>query len=213
MDDHLIRFSKDKALIFIDCETENLCLNGSHNLAWQIAMIKTVNGKKVDEKNFIVKYDRELHVSAAAARITRFSPASHAKKAVEFDQIFPTVRDWLDNADYVLGHNILGFDIYLIKFMYESQGLSYQHLMDKVLDTMCLVRGIKLGVEHKPESESVLEYQYKLLHTRKKGLKTNLMGVSKEYGIEHDYEKLHDAIVDLELNLKLWNKMIYQLSI
>ena len=38
----------------------------------------------------------------------------------------------------VLGHNILGFDIYLIKFMYESQGLSYQHLMEKTLDTMCL---------------------------------------------------------------------------
>ena len=81
------------------------------------------------------------------------------------------------------------------------------------MDTMCLVRGIKLGVEHKPESETILEYQYKLLHTRKKGLKTNLQAVSKEYGIEHNYEMLHDALVDLELNLKLWNKMVYQLSI
>ena len=107
----------------------------------------------------------------------------------------------------------MGFDMYLIKSMYESQGLSYQHLMEKTLDTMCLVRGIKMNLEHKPESETVLEYQYKLLHTRKKGLKTNLQAVSKEYGIEHNYEMLHDAIVDLELNLKLWNKMIYQLSI
>ena len=74
MDDHLIRFNKDKTLVFIDCETENLCLHHSHNLPWQIAMIKSVNGKKVDEKNFIVKYDRELHVGEMAARITRFSP-------------------------------------------------------------------------------------------------------------------------------------------
>ena len=213
MDDHLIRFNKDKTLVFIDCETENLCLHHSHNLPWQIAMIKSVNGKKVDEKNFIVKYDRDLHVGEMAARITRFSPTSHAKNAVPFEQIFPTVQDWLDNADYVLGHNILGFDMYLIKSMYESQGLSYQHLMEKTLDTMCLVRGIKMNLEHKPESETVLEYQYKLLHTRKKGLKTNLQAVSKEYGIDHNYEMLHDAIVDLELNLKLWNKMIYQLSI
>jgi DNA polymerase III epsilon subunit-like protein len=176
-------------------------------------MIKSVNGKNVDQKNFIVKYDRDLHVSAMAAKITRFSPVTHAKKAMPFDQIFPTIQDWLDNADYILGHNILGFDIYLIKSMYESQGLEYRHLMDKILDTMCLVRGIKLGVEYKPESESVLEYQYKLLHTRKKGLKTSLIAVSKEYSIEHNYDMLHDAIVDLELNLKLWNKLVYQLNI
>lgn len=208
-----MRFNKGKTLVFIDCETENLCLHGSHNLAWQIAMIKARDGKKIDEKNFTVKYDRDLHVSAAAARITRFSSSTHAKNAVSYDQVFPTIQDWLDNADYVLGHNILGFDIYLIKYLYESQGLDYKPLMDKILDTMCLVRGIKLGVEHKPESETILEYQYKLLHTRKKGLKTNLQAVSKEYGIEHNYEMLHDALVDLELNLKLWNKMVYQLSI
>jgi DNA polymerase III alpha subunit (gram-positive type) len=213
MDEHLLRFSKNKTMVFIDCETENLCLHSSHNLPWQVAMIKIVNGKKVDEKDFLIKHDREFHVSAAAARITRFNPTSHAKKAVDFHEIFPTIRDWLDNADYILGHNILGFDIYLIKGLYEKSGLDYQHLMGKILDTMCLVRGVKVGVDYKPESESVLEYQYKLLHTRKKGLKTNLQAVAKEYNIEHDYEMLHNALVDLELNVKVWNKLVYQLNI
>jgi DNA polymerase III epsilon subunit-like protein len=176
-------------------------------------MIKVVNGKKVDERNFIIKHDRDLHVGVIAARITRFTTKMHEEKSVQFEEVFPTIKEWLDSADYILGHNILGFDIYLIKGMYEKCGLDYSHLTDKVLDTMALVRGIKLNIEHKPESESILEYQYKLLHTRRKGVKTNLQAVSKEYGIEHNYEMLHDAIVDLELNLKLWNKMLYQLSI
>ena len=40
MDEHLLRFDKDKNYTFIDCETENLCLNDFHNLPWQIGMIK-----------------------------------------------------------------------------------------------------------------------------------------------------------------------------
>ena len=213
MDDHLIRFNKDKTLVFIDCETENLCLHGSHNLAWQIAMIKTVNGKKVAEKTFIVKYNRELQVSEAAARITRFSPTSHAKKAVEFEQIFPTVQDWLDNADYVLGHNILGFDIYLIKGFYEKMGKSYTHLLDKVLDTYCIAKGIKTDFPYKHEDNTFLEYQYKMLNKITKGVRTNLKSLRKEYNIDHDYDKLHDALVDLELNLKVWNKLKWQVDI
>ena len=42
MDGHLIRFDEDKTFVFIDCETENLCLNSFNNLPWQIAMIKAL---------------------------------------------------------------------------------------------------------------------------------------------------------------------------
>jgi DNA polymerase III epsilon subunit-like protein len=176
-------------------------------------MIKTKNGDKVDERNYHISWDRELHVGADAARITRFSPTKHKKQAVYYDQIFATIKDWLDNADYITGHNILGFDIYLIKAMYEKNGEGYRHLIDKIVDTMCLMRGVKLDLRYKPESESFLEYQYKLLHTRKKNLRTNLKAVAKGYNIEHNYEKLHDAIVDLELNLKVWNKMKWQIEV
>jgi len=61
--------------------------------------------------------------------------------------------------------------------------------------------------------ESLIEYQYKLLHTYKKGIKTNLTALGKDYTIDHDYENLHNAIVDLELNLKVWNKIKFQVEI
>jgi DNA polymerase III alpha subunit (gram-positive type) len=188
MDEHLLRFDSDKTYVFIDCETENLCLHEGHNLPWQIAMIKAKGGKKIDEKDYYVKWDRELSVSKEAARITRFNPVDHKKKALYYKDIFPTIEDWLHNCDYIVGHNILGFDIYLLKSYYESMGKPY-----------------------KP-SENFLQYQYKVYHVRKKGLRNSLTALGKEFSIEHNYEMLHDAIVDLELNLKVWNQLKYQIE-
>ena len=51
------------------------------------------------------------------------------------------------------------------------------------------------------------------MHTRRKGVRTNLISLGKEFKIEHNYDKLHDAIVDLELNLKVWNQLKYQIEL
>ena len=111
-----------------------------------------------------------------------------------------------------MGHNILGFDIYLIKEMYLLKGKRIDHLVEKIIDTNCIAKGVKFPVEKMP-NEDLIDYQYKLLHTRRRGVKTNQTALGKEYKIEHDYERLHDAIVDLELNLKIWNKLKFQIDI
>ena len=211
MDGHLIRFEENKTFVFIDCETENLCLNECNNLPWQIAMIKAEGGKMVDSKDYYVAWNRDINISADAARITRFNPVDYNKKKIKFEEIFPTIKDWLDNADYIVGHNILGFDIYLIKDFYNYAGEEYQHLMDKIIDTNCVAKGIKFELPYK-EGEDFLEYQYKLTHERRRGVKTNLAFLGKEYEIKHDPNKLHDALADLELNLKVWNQLKYRLE-
>jgi DNA polymerase III epsilon subunit-like protein len=211
MDNKLLRFNNKKNLVLIDFETENLCLHGEENLPWQAAMIKSVDGKATDRKNFYVKWHRELKVSKEAARITRFSLADYKKKALPIEDIFPTLKDWLNNADYILGHNILGFDIYLIRYIYSYMGEDYMPLMHKIIDTNCVAKGIKFGIFYKPE-EDFLEYQYKIMHTRRKGVRTNLAYLGKEFKIEHDSDNLHDALVDLELNLKVWNQLKYQIE-
>jgi DNA polymerase III epsilon subunit-like protein len=175
-------------------------------------MIKTKGENRVDEKDYIVKWERDLSVSKEAARITRFSPVSYRKKAIPFEDIFPTIDDWLTNCDYIVGHNILGFDLYLIKDFYSHVGKPYQHLTNKILDTHSIAKGIKLGLNYKPP-ESLLEYQYKILNTKKRGLRTSLSVLGKDFGISHDYGKLHNALVDLELNLKVWNKLKYQIEL
>ena len=209
MDEHLLRFDKEKTFVFIDCETENLCLNHRRNLPWQVGMIKCKGGEPIDQKDIYIKWDRELNVSKEAARITKFSPTRYKKASVLFEEIFPTIQDWLDNADYIVGHNLLGFDIYLIKDMYTKAGKDYRHLMPKIIDTLSLAKGINGGDPYK-SGEDFLVYQYRMLSIRKKGLKASLLAVGKQYDIDFDPNTLHDAVNDLKLNLAVWNKMKWQ---
>jgi DNA polymerase III epsilon subunit-like protein len=175
-------------------------------------MLDTVGGKKIDERDFLIKWDTNLKISEDARRITRYPEGLIQTTGKKFDDVFDTIRDWLDSCDYIVGHNILGFDFYLIKEMYLLKGLRANHLVNKILDTNCLAKGIKYGIP-KMSKETLIEYQYKLLHTYRKGIKTNLTALGKDYNIDHDYDNLHNAIVDLDLNLKVWNKIKFQVEI
>ena len=212
MSDVLLRYDKEKVYTFIDCETLNLCLNFSHNLPWQISMIKVKGDECIDSKDFYVKWDTDLKISKEAARITKYSESKLQKLGLPPEEVFPTVDDWLQNCDYIVGHNVLGFDIYLIRGLYNLMGRDYKPLVKKVIDTNCIARGIKSGESH-PAHEDFLEYQYRVMNKIMKGLRTGLGPLSKEYNIEHDYDKLHDALVDLQLNVKLWNKLKWQIEL
>ena len=212
MDDHLLRYDKNKVFVFIDCETFNLCLNSCHNLPWQVSMLKVVFGEVEGQKDFYLKWDTHLKIGKEAARITKYSPKKMEEKGLPPEECLPTVIDWLDNCDYIVGHNILGFDVYLIKDFYTYMGKDYKHLMPKIIDTNCVARGIKMSLPY-DRTKDFLKYQYKILHTKKKGVRSSLTFLGREMEIEHDYENLHDAIVDLGLNLKIWNKLKWQIEI
>jgi len=212
MDEHLLRYDKNKTFVFLDFETLNLCLNFCHNLPWQIGMLKVKGDYKIDSKNFYIKWDTDLKISEDAARITRYDHNKVKKIGIKIEEAFPTLKDWLDHADYIVGHNILGFDLYLLKELYQKMGCHWNHLTNKIIDTNCVARGIKYDLPYK-RSQNLLEYQYKIFHTRKKGVKSSLTLLGKENGIEHDYESLHDALNDLDLNLKVWNKLKWQLDL
>ncbi len=212
MNGHYIRFDNKSTFVFIDCETLNLCLNSVNNLPWQVSMIKSVAGKKTDERDFHVKWNTDLKISKDAARITRFDPKKLEKIGKKPEEVLPEVVDWLDNADYIVGHNILGFDIYLIRGIYKFLNKSYGHIIPKIIDTLSICRGINNDIKPK-DKESFLAFQFRMLNIRKKGQRNSLEAVGKSYSIDHDYSKLHDAIVDLELNLKVWNKLKYEIEI
>ena len=212
MNEELLRYDKSKTFVFIDCETFNLCLNFCHNLPWQIGMIKTKGDLKVDSKNYYISWETDLKISEDAAKITRYDHNKVKKMGVKIEEIFPTIKDWLDHADYIVGHNILGFDVYLIKELYKKMGCNWEHLISKIIDTNCIARGIKYEIPYK-KNDNLLEYQYRIYHTRRKGVKSSLTFLGKEYNIDHDYEKLHDALNDLDLNIKVWNKLKWQMEI
>lgn len=213
MNEELLRYDKNKTYVFIDLETFNLCLNFSHNLPWQIGMIKCKGETKIDSKNYYINWESDLKISDDAARITRYDHKKMEREGLKIEQVFPTVKDWLDHADYIIGHNILGFDIYLIKELYSVMGCKWTHLMPKIIDTNCIARGIKYNSHYNKKNESLLEFQYKIYHIKRKDVKSSLAFLGKEFGIQHDYEKLHDALNDLDLNVKVWNKLKWQIEV
>lgn len=212
MQDNLLRFNTTDEFVFIDLETFNLCLSFIHNRPWQAGLVKVKGSNIIDKKDIYIKWDTDLSIGEEAAKITRFDLVKFNSLAIEAKKAFIEISNWLDNCDKIIGHNILNFDIYLLKGMYEYFGKDWSHLLPKMIDTNAIAKGIKLD-QHWKRDESFIEYQYKLIHFRKKGLKSNLTSLGKENDIEHDYDSLHDALSDLELNVKIWNKLKFMTDI
>ena len=218
MDNHLIRFQKKKFL-FLDFETFNVCLSDQFNLPWQAATIlleyyEGRNGKIISNElsrhDLYLKWDSDLKISKEARRITNYTEKNFKKKCIPEEEGFKIIYDQLKTTDYIVGHNVLGFDIYLLRNWYRKHGKSYDDLPYKVLDTFAIAKSIAL--EYNYNECGLLDFQMKMINIRKKGLRTSLGALGKSYEISHNPDKLHNALVDLELNIKIWDKLKYQID-
>ena len=205
----------------MDFETFNVCLSDKFNLPWQVAtiLIETIENDKGQIKNqergrqdLYLKWDTDLKISKEAKRITKYSDAKFKKRCIPEEEAFQTVYDLVENCDYLVGHNFLGFDIYLLRNWYRKYGKNYDNLPYKTLDTFAMAKAIALGHGYKSSECSLLDFQMKMISIRKKGLRTSLGALGKSNNIEHNYDNLHDALVDLELNIKVWDKLKYQID-
>jgi DNA polymerase III epsilon subunit-like protein len=220
MDSHLIRFQKKKFL-FLDFETFNLALHDSLNLPWQVATIlmetkDNNNGKIINEEtsrhDLYLKWDTDLKIGKEAKRITGYSETKFKQKCIPEEEGFEIIYNQVEECDYLVGHNVLGFDIYLLRNWYKKHNKPHSHLPYKVIDTLAIARSVAIDYPYKSQESTILDFQMKMLSVRKRGLKTGLGALGKSNGIEHNYAKLHDALVDLELNVKVWDKLKYQID-
>jgi DNA polymerase III epsilon subunit-like protein len=190
-------------------------LHFCRNRPWQVGVIKAKGDKIVESHDLRVRWNDAPHlkIGVEAAAITRFNPQEHERLAIQPKAAFDVFWPLLQEADYIIGHNILKFDLYLLKGYAEFMGVDWKWITSKILDTRAIAQGIKLEVPYKPEEGSFLEWQYRVTNTIARGVKTSLKSLGPEYGIQHDYERLHDAIVDLELNFKVWQHLKKQIEI
>ena len=215
MDGNLLRYRTDVKYCFIDLETFNLNLSFKYNRCWQVGVLRVDGEKIVDAKDIRVTWPDAPHLSIGkeAAVITKFNPIVHQELAVLPDVAFQRFWSMLEEADYIIMHNGLRFDLYLLKDYANMMGVPWKWMMPRIIDTNAVAKGIKMNIPYKPRDGSFLEYQYRMSNVIVKGVKTNLALLGKEYGIAHDYDNLHDAVVDLELNLKVWNRLKFQIEI
>ena len=215
MEENLIRFNKKIKLLFIDFETANLCLNYRFNLPWQMAMINTVGGVVDGEnQNILINWGSDFKFSKGAEAMAH----SYSKERMEREGIKPIealkiLSENLNNCDGIVGHNILGFDIYLIKCIYNKLGRPYPDILSKkpVFDTFAIAKGYFNNIPYQ-KGDDFIFYQYKVLNKIIKGSKNSLSKVASNFNIQYDESKLHDGLYDLELNVQIWNKLKYQID-
>ena len=214
MDGHLIRFSKTVKLCFIDIESYNLCLNLGYNCAWQVAMINVVGDKIVGEHDIYVKWPKKdfLTIKDEIARLNHYNENKIDEKGILPNRAAALIHQNLIDADYVVAHNGLNFDLYLLRGMFRHAGLDWHFIADKLIDTRAIAQGIKVGQPYDGKG-NFLAYQYCMINKRVKGVKTSLQLLAKENDIEFDPAKLHDALYDLRVNVDLWHKLKHKIEL
>jgi DNA polymerase III epsilon subunit-like protein len=212
MDDNFLRFDKTKKYLWCDVETENLCLHQSFNVPWQIGMI-LVEGLTIKEShNIYIKWPN-IRMSKDAARITGYDQKVIDKKGIAPEEALDIFEKQYNNSDVFAGHNILGFDIFVVEGWRKLLGKPATPIASEkeIIDTLCLAKAIHKDIK-KPDNITPLIFQIKMLNERVKGSKLKLSDLAKKYDIEMDEAKLHDADYDLQLNIQIWDKMKYEIN-
>lgn len=213
---NLLRYDREQEYITLDTETESL--NTAYAKPFQVSFsVWSLNGQKEFHDYFV--WWEDLKMSRGAATITRFNFDEYKSKARDPKEILEIVESYIHNPKYkIAAHNYLGYDQMIIGAWRRALGLktdySYIYQPFKVYDTVALSKAYKKGI--KPDissSNNFLAHQFRLADYVEKGLRTSLSTMTKEFNIPTDVSRLHTADYDIELNAKIFEKLMWQIEI
>ena len=213
MKEDLLRFKyKQKYLIF-DYETCNLNLGLKRNKPWQLGFIIAEGKNIIKEGDYWLDWPN-LEVSKGAARVTGFTKNKYDKLKQDPLKALNEFEKYLYDPEYlIVGQNILGFDVYIHnihrKLCQKESDYSY---INRIIDTNCIARAIKMNINLETDEDFVL-WQYKLLNHRKRGVKTNLKQLCKDYDIEFNDKSLHEAVYDVKKTHEVLMRMVWEIEI
>ena len=212
MNDDLLRFKNDLNLLVFDYETCNLNLCSFGNKPWQLSFMVVEGGKVKEKCDYRLRWE-DLNVSPEAAKITGFDKKKHDKLAQDPLIALNHFEKYLYDDTYIkIGHNILGFDVYIHSIHRELLGLAPDYsYINNLLDTASLAKAIKKEIKFK--NGDLLSWQYKLHGLIERGLRVNLQQCCRDYSVDFDPKLLHDALYDIEKNYEVFQKMIWQVDI
>lgn len=214
MDGHLLRFNKKASFCFVDIETFNLCLNLKFNCAWQVAIINVVGDTVKDEHDILIKWENPSHIEIKpeVAAMNHYNKEKVDRLGISPEQAIKQIDKHLRACDYIVAHNGLGFDLYILRSFYKKFGMDWRFIPSKLIDTRAIAQGIKTNNPF-THGSNLLTYQYCMINKRVKGIKTSLSFLAKEEGIDFDPTQLHDALYDLRVNVQLWNKLKHKVEL
>lgn len=213
MNENLLRFKKNQNYIFFDFETCCLNLGSLDNKPWQLGYIIINNGKITQKHDCWIHWD-DLKMSDTAAKMTGWTAKKYKQKAKSAKDILENFESYLYDPTYInVGHNILGFDIYVHgiyrRCLNKKPDYSY---VKRSIDTLCLAKAIKNDIAYKKDDD-FYSWQYRLNNMIDRKSKKKLIDLCKNYDIKIDESKLHDAMYDIEQNYEVFKKMLWEINI
>jgi DNA polymerase III epsilon subunit-like protein len=210
MNESLLRFNKNQRYVVFDTETEGLNLIKSR--PWQIAWLVAEGDKIISRTDRFIHWPN-LSVSKGAARVTGFSREEYEKKCRSPNVVWEEFSEALfDERNIIVGQNLLGFDVYMLDVWRRLKGSPLnQDYISRIIDTKSLATAIAKNIPF--TGGDFINWQYRLLNYRERGLKTSQAFLLKHYGIDHDPKRLHDALYDVEMNFKIFKKQLFDLEL
>lgn len=213
MNENLLRFNKQQKYLFFDFETCCLNLGSLDNKPWQLGFIVIENGKIKLKKDYWILWP-DLKMSDAAARMTGWTKKKYDAKASDAKAILDEFESYLYDESYInVGHNILGFDIYIHGIYRKCLGKQPDYsYINRSIDTLCLAKAIKNEIKFNKD-DIFFDWQYRLNNFYDRKSKKKLIDLCKYYDIPIDENKLHDAMYDIEQNYEVFKKMLWEINV
>lgn len=202
-----------KDAIIFDGESESL--NLANTRCWQFSACKIIGGKIQKGIEFFVDVPN-FNISADAARITNFNRDKWNDLKVPAEQVVDYIDNNIVNSNLIVsGHNILGFDVMLLRNMYHQVGreLDFNKFIYRCVDTLAMARGRFYQIEMPEDERERLSYNYKMLHRPSRAFKGSLSAVARDFGIDFDPNRLHDALYDVFINAQVYQRLVYGTSL
>lgn len=188
--------------LFFDLETSSLSPHDGNIL--QIGFIFEGNGLLVEEEWMLKK---DIVVSEKTTQLTGITQ-NDVDKGYEPQRIFARIKNFMEEADVIIGHNILKFDIPFLRHRIK-ENLPVQLLLKEdvvLVDTAILVKGYFGG--YKVRGDETLEhYQNWLKDLRIYGLKYNLDLCILRFRLEIEKGVRHSALTDIKYTKQLYHKL------
>lgn len=197
-----------QTIYFCDTETEGLNLNTSR--PWEFAWVKMENGKITESESRYLYWD-DLNISEKAKEVTGFNQDKYDREALCPKKVYDEISPWFFGNNVLGFHNGLNFDVYQIRNWFrEIEKPTNFDWVKKVVDTNALAKA--LLNKAKPDFQNFDAWQSKWANYIRRGLKTNITFLCKEWGIDIDETRTHQGDYDCYLTAQIYKQIVYKMQ-
>ena len=114
-----------------DCETTGKLSPEARIIELSMRLCDYDSGK--EQEKLLLRFNPERNIEAKAVTIHKITNEM-VKKEDKIEKHLPLIKETLEKTDYLVAHNLIGFDLPMIKLEFERHGIELPEF--KTFDTM-----------------------------------------------------------------------------